>query len=237
LLSAFIARGEIRRFVVAFSLIWRLTLYMAAASAVGLALTGEPLIRLLFQRGKFEPADTLAVAKILAWSSSALAFGLAYPPVNAALLAFRQSRRLPIFHAIGLAAYLPLAWISTHRIGTGVPGLGAVNALSLNLVLLISAGYLAYAGLLPGKIFLQGLGRALVLVPMIGIPVALCRWGLEVWSVRLIPMVLILMLLGVLSSGIAVSIVDPEVQRRVLDAIRRRGGAPQNPVEVESLLG
>jgi putative peptidoglycan lipid II flippase len=230
LLSAFVARGEEKRFQVAIGFLWRLSLYAAVASFVGLAIAGEPLTRLLFQRGKFEASDTIVVAQVLVWYSASLVYWLAYPPINATILAFGRARSLPAINIAGLAAYLLVAWIGTRILGFGVVGLGAAYAFSVDLVLLLSVGYLVSVGILKPRVLLQGMGRALLIVPLIAVPEGLCRWGLATWGVPLVPSVLILFAVGALSTVCAVSVADPEVRRRVLSALTGLGKT-DDPIE------
>jgi putative peptidoglycan lipid II flippase len=104
----------------------RLILAVNLPAAVGLAVLAEPVIRLLFERGKFGAADTLAMVPVLAVSAAGLPF-LAFAnlalrafyaqkdtvtPVRAALLSFAVNIALS-FALMGPLSTTGLALAST----------------------------------------------------------------------------------------------------------------------------
>lgn len=109
----------------------RLILAVNVPAAVGLAILGEPVIRLLFQRGAFAAADTLAMVPVLAVAAAGLPF-LAFAnlalrafyaekdtvtPMRAAVLSFVVNVSLSFalmghFSTVGLAAASTIATLA-----------------------------------------------------------------------------------------------------------------------------
>ena len=85
LISRYAAAGDFAAMGGAYRKGMRLILTVNLPAAAGLAVLGEPVIRLLFQRGEFGVADTAAMVPVLAVSAAGLPF-LAF--ANLALRAF-----------------------------------------------------------------------------------------------------------------------------------------------------
>jgi len=85
LISRYAAQGDFAAMGGAYRKGMRLILTVNFPAAVGLAVLGEPVIRLLFQRGEFGVEDTAAMVPVLAVSAAGLPF-LAF--ANLALRAF-----------------------------------------------------------------------------------------------------------------------------------------------------
>jgi putative peptidoglycan lipid II flippase len=85
LITRYAAQGDFAAMGSAYRKGMRLILAVNIPAAAGLALLGEPIIRLLFQRGEFTSLDTHAMVPVLAVSAAGLPF-LAF--VNLALRAF-----------------------------------------------------------------------------------------------------------------------------------------------------
>lgn len=126
-------RAEIRHQL---SASWRRMAFFLLPSTLALAVFGRPAVSLLFERGRFDAADTTAVTRVLA----AYAVGLvAYGSVRLLATAFYvfQDTRTPVRIAVlALAANaalgVALAWL------LGVPGIALATALAalLNAALL-----------------------------------------------------------------------------------------------------
>ena len=67
LLSRHADRGEYRQLGRDMTVGLRLVFCLALPAGVGLFLLAEPITRLLFQRGHFQPADTIRAARMVAW--------------------------------------------------------------------------------------------------------------------------------------------------------------------------
>lgn len=60
------ARGEHRGLIEMLGFSLRLSMFVALPAAIGLIALGHPIVRLLFERGQFTPADVVATAQALA---------------------------------------------------------------------------------------------------------------------------------------------------------------------------
>lgn len=117
-------------------------LLFSLPSAVALWLLAEPIVRLLFERGKFGPDDTLRAAGALA----AYALGLpAFVAVKALTPAFfaREDTRTPLFVAV-VAVAANVALNAAFVFGTTLAQVGIALASSLSgwLNALLLAGFL-----------------------------------------------------------------------------------------------
>jgi putative peptidoglycan lipid II flippase len=88
-LASLAARGETEEVRKTFAHGMRLSMYVAIPSSVALMFVGEPVVRLLFQRGAFDAESTRETARAVFWQGGAI-FTVA---------AVRQS--IPVFHALG----------------------------------------------------------------------------------------------------------------------------------------
>jgi putative peptidoglycan lipid II flippase len=95
----------------------------------------EPLVRLLFQRGQFNAADTLLVARVQQCFALQIPFYAAMIPLVRAISALRANHILTIAAAINLTSCIVLNWALMRVLG--VPGI----ALSTAIVYLISFVY------------------------------------------------------------------------------------------------
>jgi len=99
-LSRFAARGDIGRFRETVSTGLRQIVFLLVPAAVISAVLAEPIVRILFQRGKFEPSQTPVVAGALAAFSAGLVFNGAMLMLNRAFFSL-QSNWIPTMVALG----------------------------------------------------------------------------------------------------------------------------------------
>jgi putative peptidoglycan lipid II flippase len=99
-LSRFAARGDIGRFRETVSSGLRQIVFLLVPAAVMSAVLAEPIVRILFQRGKFEPSQTPVVAGALAAFSAGLVFNGAMLMLNRAFFSL-QSNWIPTMVALG----------------------------------------------------------------------------------------------------------------------------------------
>ena len=120
-LARFAARGDMSSFRSTVSNGLRQIVFLLVPAAVVSAVLAEPIIRLLFQRGQFHPAQTPVVAAALAAFSAGLVFNGAMLMLNRAFFSLKQNW-LPTKIALGnlfLNALLDLAF---YRVGVwGIP--------------------------------------------------------------------------------------------------------------------
>lgn len=128
LLSRHAARGEFDRVRDDLSLGLRLVIVIGIPASAGLALIPEPLVRLLFQHGRFTAADTLRTASVLmAYSAGVWAY-CGIPVLYRGFYAVGE-RRIPVLVglsavALDLTLNLSLIWPMAER------GLAASTAIS-----------------------------------------------------------------------------------------------------------
>jgi putative peptidoglycan lipid II flippase len=70
LLSLHAARGDLRKLSADMTLGLRLVFCLGLPAGVGLILLADPISKLLFERGNFQPEDTVRVARMIAWYAS-----------------------------------------------------------------------------------------------------------------------------------------------------------------------
>jgi putative peptidoglycan lipid II flippase len=120
-LSRFAARGDLNGFRETVSTGLRQIAFLLIPAAAVSAVLADPIIRILFQRGHFEPSQTPVVAGALAAFSAGLVFNGAMLMLNRAFFSL-QSNWIPTAIALGnlvLNAVLDLAF---YRFGTwGIP--------------------------------------------------------------------------------------------------------------------
>jgi len=120
-LSRFAARGDMTGFRDTVSLGLRGIAFLLVPSAVVSAVLAEPIIRILFQHGKFLPDQTPVVAGALAAFSAGLVFNGAMLMLNRAFFSL-QSNWIPTLVALGNLGLNALLDFAFYRVGTwGIP--------------------------------------------------------------------------------------------------------------------
>lgn len=125
-------RAALRRSVRTFTV---LLLAVATPVAIALIVFAEPIVRLLFQRGQFTAADTLAVARVQRYLALEIPFYAAGIPLVRAISALRANHILTIGCAINLVTCVALNYVFGRWIG--VAGI----ALSTSAVYVLSFVY------------------------------------------------------------------------------------------------
>jgi putative peptidoglycan lipid II flippase len=170
-LSRQAADGDLNSLKDTFSLGLRLVLFVSTPAMVGLMILGKPIIQLLFQRGEFGYAATLASADAL----FCYALGLcAYAGVKVIVPVFYslQDTKTPV--KISIIAMTANIILNLILMG---PLKHAGLALATSLSGMINAGWLIYAlrkrlGLLGGRLILASFGRIALASAVMGV---LCR--------------------------------------------------------------
>jgi len=138
----------------------RLLVFLTLPSALGLICAGRPIVRLLFERGAFLPADTAATATVLAWMSIGL---VAYASTKVFVPYYYAIRR----PRVPLAASLLAVGANLLTLGLLFESMGFVAAgLGMALGNLTNGGLLLlmYRGPEPlfGKVELRVLGSLFI---------------------------------------------------------------------------
>ncbi len=117
----------------------RLIAFVTIPASVGLILLQVPIVRVLFQGGRFGASDTSATAGVLATLSVGLFFFAAIRVIVPAFYALKNTV-LPVTAALADATvFLALGWVFSHRYG--LPGLGLAASVSaaVNVTVLVAA--------------------------------------------------------------------------------------------------
>ena len=162
----------------------RLVLFLTLPSAVGLFVLAEPIISLLYERGKFTHYETLATAAALKWYAVGLIFYACIKVVQPAFTAINR-RFIPMYVALGsialnaaLNGYFVTYFPMRHdflALSTAV--IAATNFLLLYITMSRIAG-----GLETGKM-LATLAKLVPAVALLGaVAWAGNHWLLQGWS-------------------------------------------------------
>lgn len=174
-LATHFVKGEMERYRHDLARVMRSTLFWTLPSAVVCAALAEPVVRLLLERGRFGPEDTLITAAALTWSS------LGIVPLSMQYIAARgfyalHETKLPVWVGIGTAILNTTLAFLVYR-PFGICGLVAVYSLSTLL------GAVVLTALLRQRVGLMEGGRLAILFAKLILPcialAAACYFGAE----------------------------------------------------------
>ena len=156
----------------------RLIAFVTVPASVGLIMLQAPIVRVLFQGGRFGADDTAATAGVLATLSLGLFFFAAIRVIVPAFYALR-STALPVGAAIADASvFLLLCVLWTRRFGLPGIGLAASASAAVNVLVLVAA-LRRREGRLGGRRIVASLGRSILAAGVM----AACLWG----ALRIVP--------------------------------------------------
>lgn len=152
----------------------RLGLFIAVPAAVGLVVLREPIVRVLFERGEFGPAETAATAAALAW------YAVGLPGFSGARIVAQA------FYAAGAAGTaVRLGMLSVLvNVAAAVALMGPLGhgglALAASLGAWANLAALAFVarrrfGALDGRSLARSLGRTALAATAVGLWCGLCR--------------------------------------------------------------
>ncbi|MET0621289.1 MAG: murein biosynthesis integral membrane protein MurJ [Thermoanaerobaculia bacterium] len=145
----------------------RLIAFVTVPASVGLIMLQTPIVRVLFQGGRFGPADTLATAGVLATLALGLFFFAAIRVIVPAFYALK-STALPVGAAVADASvFLLLCGIFTRRLGLPGIGLAASASAAVNVFVLVAA-LRRREGRLGGRRIAASLARSAVAAAVMG---------------------------------------------------------------------
>ena len=120
-LSRLAARGDLDRFRDTISLGLRQIAFLLVPAAALSGVLAEPMIRLLYERGAFDPDETPVVAGALAAFSLGLVFNGMMLMLNRGFFSL-QSPWIPTLAALGNLALNVVLYVALYRVGTwGIP--------------------------------------------------------------------------------------------------------------------
>jgi putative peptidoglycan lipid II flippase len=176
LVSRSAALGNTQEFRGALAHAMRLVMLLTIPSAIGLIILAEPIIRLIYQHGRFTAAATTQTAAALRF----YALGLAgYSGVKVLAPAFYaiNKRNLPmVVSLLSIAINFVLNWLFTFRLGLGHRGLALSTSLvAITNFLLLYAMMRRHTGRLETGQMLATLGKVL----LAGAVLAAICWGAQ----------------------------------------------------------
>jgi putative peptidoglycan lipid II flippase len=158
----------------------RLALYVSVPATFGLVMLRTPIVRVLFERGRFGPAETSATADALAWYAVGLAAFAGSRIVAQAFYALGEAGTAVKWGIVSIAANVVAAMAMMGPLGhAGLAGASSVGAY-VNLVALLVVAR-RRLGRLGGRALVSSLARtALASVPLAGT----CWLALALWPTQ-----------------------------------------------------
>ncbi|MGQ9904001.1 MAG: murein biosynthesis integral membrane protein MurJ [Anaerolineae bacterium] len=146
-ISAHAARGERAEFARLVARAIGAVLMLSLPASIGLILLGQPLIRLLFERGAFDWQDTQAVSFALIWYGAGLAGHSVLEVVTRGFYALKDTTRPVILGVAGMALNVILSlWLTGVFRAAGVfpfGGLALANTIATAIETAVLLGLLA----------------------------------------------------------------------------------------------
>lgn len=158
----------------------RLALYVSLPATVGLVMLRTPIVRVLFERGRFGPAETSATADALAWYAVGLAAFAGSRIVAQSFYALGEAGTAVRWGIVSIAANVVAAMALMGPLGhAGLAGASSVGAY-VNLVALLVVAR-RRLGRLGGRALVSSAGRtALASLPLAGA----CGLALALWPAQ-----------------------------------------------------
>ena len=159
-LSRAVARSDKTKFRETFSYAMRLVLLFMIPASVGLIVLAEPIVRLIYERGRFEANDTHQVAAALVFYALGLTSYAAVKIVTDGFYALQDIRAPLVVSILSMVANAGLNWFLITTLDMDHRGL----ALSTSCTMTLSLGWLWF--LLRRRSGLAGLGGGAALAMM-----------------------------------------------------------------------
>jgi len=174
------ATGDHRALAGTLSFALRLALYVSLPATVGLVMLRTPIVRVLFERGRFGPAETAATAEALAWYAAGLAAFAGSRIAAQVFYALGEAGTAVRWGIVSIAANVVAALALMGPFGfAGLAGASSVGACVNLLSLLLAAR--ARLGRLGGRALLSSACRTV----LASRPVAGACWlALALWPSR-----------------------------------------------------
>jgi putative peptidoglycan lipid II flippase len=160
-LATFAAKGETRELVKTFAHGMSLGLFVAIPASVGLAVLGEPLVVMLFQRGKFDALAASETARALVWQGGAIWTVAAVRQTVPVFYALGDTRTPVVVSALDLLAFVALALLLKGPMGHVGVSVAVAGSSAVQMALLLFALGRKLGGLDGGRIAASA-GRTLL---------------------------------------------------------------------------
>jgi len=176
------ALGDTERFRTTLAKAMRLAVFLTLPSAVGLVVLAQPIIALIYQRGKFLDTDSLHTAEALQYYAIGLVGYSCIKVLSPAFYAIDRKWTPMTVSFLSIGLNLFLNWFFIFRLGMGHRGLALSTALSatVNFTLL----YLLMtrvSGSLETREMVSTLSRCI----LAALPIGLIGWASQPWIASL----------------------------------------------------
>jgi putative peptidoglycan lipid II flippase len=177
------ALGDMGRFRSTLAKAMRLAVFLTLPSAVGLIVLAQPIIALIYQRGKFHDADTLHTAEALQYYAIGLVGYSCIKVLSPAFYAINRKWTPMMVSFLSIGMNLLLNWLFIFRLGMGHRGLALSTALSatVNFSLLYIL-MTRVSGSLESRAMAATFARCL----LAALPIGLVGWLAQPWLAGLI---------------------------------------------------
>ncbi|MGE5127478.1 MAG: murein biosynthesis integral membrane protein MurJ [Betaproteobacteria bacterium] len=204
--------------------------YLTLPASAGLMVLGVPIIRLIYQHGRFRAEDTLPTATALFLYSFGLVGYTGVKVLAPAFYALGRSR-VPLFgSALAVATNLTIVSLGYHRFGYRAIAIGTATGSLLNAAFLV-ASFERLVGGLRGQGLARPLARMLASAAVMGALAWAAADRLELWLgarsllarlvTCLVPVAVGVLVYGALTRLLRVGEAQA-IGRMVLDRLRRR---------------
>jgi putative peptidoglycan lipid II flippase len=204
--------------------------YLTVPASVGLMVLGVPIVRLIYQHGRFRAEDTLPTATALFLYSFGLVGYTGVKVLAPAFYALGRSR-VPLFgSALAVATNLAIVSLGYHRFGYRAIAVGTATGSLLNAAFLV-ASFERLVGGLRGQGLARPLSRMLASAAVMGALAWAAADRLELWLgarsllarlvTGLVPVAVGVLVYGALTRLLRVGEAQA-IGRMVLDRLRRR---------------
>lgn len=137
-LSALAARGDHRELVAMWSLGLRLSLFVALPASMLLAIAGEPIVAMMFQRGHFDAVAAHETARALAWQGGAIFTVAGVRQIVPAFHALGDTRTPVAVSLLDLVAFVALALALRGPMGHVGVSAAVAGSSAVQLILLFA---------------------------------------------------------------------------------------------------
>lgn len=176
------ALGDMVRFNATLARAMRLAVFLTFPSAVGLIALAQPIIALIYQRGKFHDADSLHTAEALQFYAIGLVGYSCIKVLAPAFYAINRRWTPMTVSFISIALNLLLNWIFIFHLKMGHRGLALSTAISATLNFSLLYFFMRkISGSLETTAMMGTLGKCF----LASLPIALIGWLTHPWLVGL----------------------------------------------------
>ncbi len=172
------ALGDMVRFRSTLSRAMRLAVFLTLPSAVGLIVLAQPIIALIYQRGKFLDADSLHTAEALQFYAIGLVGYSCIKVLSPAFYAINHKWTPMTVSFLSIGLNLLLNWLLIFHFRMGHVGLALSTAIAatINVLLLY-----VFMGRLAGSLETRAMASTLLRCLLASVPIAVVGWFSLPW--------------------------------------------------------